>query len=59
MQNVSMEKCFGSHHVKNHNRMIIIPYYSWYSIPVFTVPTPFFGFIDHKFYKFLWFPKTI
>jgi len=42
---------------KNHNRMIIIPYYSWHSIPVFTFPAPFFAFIDHKFYKFLWFLK--
>ncbi len=42
---------------KNHNRMIIIPYYSWYSIPIFSLPTPFFTFIDHKFYKFLWFLK--
>jgi len=44
---------------KNHNRMIIIPYYSWYSIPVFTVSTLFFPFIDHKFYKFVWFLKII
>jgi hypothetical protein len=44
---------------KNHNRMIIIPYYSWYSIPVFILPTPFSGMIDHKFYKLWWFLKII
>jgi len=38
---------------------IIIPYYSWYSIPVFTLSTLFFPFIDHKFYKFVWFLKIL